>query len=138
MSIESLAIQRTYSTSIEKLIVQRIYTTTIEGLNVQRCTQGSNEELNVHRSDDHPKRDILSKEQSKLLAVKVKANYNYYNYQNCMDSWNVNSTSHNDRRGRATVFHRSWPGYTLIWWNEISVNIRGMRRAFIESWNDIK
>ncbi|RDX60915.1 hypothetical protein CR513_60905, partial [Mucuna pruriens] len=28
--------------------------------------------------------------------------------------------------------------YTLIWWNEIAINIRGMRRASIKSWDELK
>ncbi|RDX84399.1 hypothetical protein CR513_34555, partial [Mucuna pruriens] len=32
----------------------------------------------------------------------------------------------------------SFKGYALVWWNEISLQIRGMRRVFIESWEELK
>ncbi|RDX98401.1 hypothetical protein CR513_18679, partial [Mucuna pruriens] len=32
----------------------------------------------------------------------------------------------------------SFEGYALIWWNEIFIQIRGMRRIHIESWDELK
>ncbi|RDY00333.1 hypothetical protein CR513_16499, partial [Mucuna pruriens] len=32
----------------------------------------------------------------------------------------------------------SFNGHALIWWNEIALQIRGMRRASIDSWEELK
>ncbi|RDX94570.1 hypothetical protein CR513_23030, partial [Mucuna pruriens] len=93
----------------------------------------------VRRHDrlrDEPKRNPMNLIKDKIPPFAGKDDPNDYDWEmkvkqnfECIDCKDMI---------KVKLIALSFEGYALIWWNDISIQIRGMRRAPIESWAELK
>ncbi|RDX91858.1 hypothetical protein CR513_26106, partial [Mucuna pruriens] len=88
--------------------------------------------------DDHVEHLVRRHERPHIYDVIKKNPWSLIKGKIPSFSGNGNTDWYYDLELKVRLITLSFEGYALIWWNEISLQCSGMRRASIESWKELK